>query len=170
MPNWCSNWTHFRHSDKLEVERLKAAGEAGNLFAEFVPNPAGEDSEDWYAHNTTEWGTKWDAGIQSDNPIEFDSGDNLYTLSASFDTAWSPPLAFYEHLQNQGWQIDAYYFESGMNFCGKWSDGFDDYYDIPETAEEAADLLPEDLEEVFDICQMLHDREEENENEDEDDA
>ena len=84
-------------------------------------------------------------------------------MSVSFDTAWSPPIKFYEKLQEQGWEVKAYYFEPGMNFCGIWDDGDDDYYEIPSTPEEAEDILPQDLEEVFDICQMLYDREEEEE-------
>ena len=168
MPNWCNNWTHFRHSDKAQLERLQKAASEDRLFSEFVPNPAGPNADDWYEHNISNWGTKWDTSAASEHPIEYDSDTGLYTLSISFDTAWSPPLRFYDNLLEQGWDVDAYYFEPGMNFCGKWSNGYDDHYEIPETAEEAEEQLPEDLEEVFDICQMLWDRQEEEEWEEED--
>lgn len=160
MPNWCNNWTHFRHEDKREVERLQEAAKNGRMFEEFVPNPQGPTAEDWYAFNTANWGTKWDTEANTDVPINYDEDTKLYTLSIGFDTAWSPPIAFYEALTDMGWTINGYYFEPGMNFCGKWDEGIDDCYDIPETAEEAEEVLPEDLEELFDICQMLYDREE----------
>ena len=160
MPNWCNNWTHFRHEDKKEVERLQQAAKEGKLFAEFVPNPNGPDAEDWYAHNVANWGTKWDTEANTDAPIDYDEDAKLYTLSIGFDTAWSPPIQFYEHLLEQGWTVDAYYFEPGMNFCGTFTEGFDDYYEIPETPEEAEENLPEDLEEVFGICDMLWERRE----------
>ena len=155
MPNWCSNYTHFSHADKSQLERLKTALAEERLFSEFVPNPAGKDAEGWYEHNISAWGTKWDTGADIEHDIEFDEEDRVYTLSVSFDTAWSPPLSFYKRMEEVGWQIIGYYYEPGMNFCGKWEDGEDDYYDIPTSPEVAEDFLPEDINEVFEISQMM---------------
>ena len=168
MPNWCSNWTHFSHADKSQLERLKTALAEERLFSEFVPNRAGKDAEGWYEHNISAWGTKWDTGAVCENEIEFCTDDQVYKLSVSFDTAWSPPTAFYQRMEEMGWKITGYYFEPGMNFCGKWDEGSDEYFDIPDTAEEAEDLLPEDINEMFGIVEMLEDREEDERDQDED--
>ena len=156
MPNWCSNVATFRHADKSQLERLKTALEEERLFSEFVPNPDGSNVD-----NVLAWGTKWDTGADCEDEIEFDEEDQVYTLSVSFDTAWSPPIEFYQRMEEMGWTITGYYFEPGMNFCGKWEDGDDDFHYIPATARDAEDYLPKDVEEVFDICQMLADREHE---------
>lgn len=189
MPNWCNNWTHFRHADREQVVRLKKAFEDKRPFQEFVPCPqelidtvsgfpgdnqkAAHDAQvaaniekyghaDWYSWCTSNWGTKWDTESYAYDELNIDEGDDgLYTLSVSFDTAWSPPTQFYEHMAEQGWLITGYFIEWGMNFCGLWDEGGEESFEIPETPEEAEDVLPYDLEEVFDICQTLADRREE---------
>ncbi len=180
MPNWCNNWTHFRTNDRAQAERMIAAFENKQLFQEFVPCPDELNNVDspnrdeehanaliekyghssWYSWRVENWGTKWDTEATLDPEIQED-GEGEFLISVSFDTAWSPPIAFYEAMAKQGWNITGYYVEWGMNFCGVWDDGIDQSFEIPETAEEAEDILPPDLEEVFDICQTLHDREEE---------
>jgi hypothetical protein len=48
-----------------------------------------------------------------------------------------------------------------MGFCGVWSNGFDDYYDISGmNSDEVEDLLPETLDENFCISQNMADWEE----------
>jgi hypothetical protein len=183
MPNWCNNWTHFRHTDRTQAERLVAAFEKKWLFDEFHPcplelrnidSPNRDEGQvaaliekygyaDWYSWCVNNWGTKWDTEAY-DIPEIVEDGDE-FVVSVSFDTAWSPPVPFYHYMAEQGWNITGYYVEWGMNFCGVWDDGVDESYEIPETAEEAERELPPDLEEVFDICQTLADREEEYEDE-----
>lgn len=186
MPNWCNNWTHFRTTDRTQAERLVKAFEEKRPFQEFVPCPQelidtvsgypGEDQKaahdaqvalnvekyghrDWYSWCISNWGTKWDT--ESYDSPTIDGTDGEFTVSVSFDTAWSPPTQFYEHMIAQGWSVTGYYVEWGMNFCGIWDEGNDQTYEIPDTPEEAEEMLPNDLEEVFDICQVLYDREQE---------
>lgn len=154
MPNWCSNSVEFRHPDREQVERLE---KAEKLFSEFVPTT---DGEGWYEQNLNSWGTKWDVDQFDSDGIEYDEELKTNVIRLSFETAWSPPLNFYENMLKQGWDITAYYMEEGMNFCGKWEDGVDYQYEIPETAEEADDILPPDLNDRFGISDMLRDREE----------
>ena len=88
----------------------------------------------------------------------------------SFDSAWSPPIAAYEKLTEMGFEIRAFYHESGMCFAGIWEDGFDDYYEYGDmNSLEAADTLPEELDEMFCISEQMaeweHDNEENNDEE-----
>jgi hypothetical protein len=51
-----------------------------------------------------------------------------------FDTAWNPPIGWYEALNALEMTVEAYYFEPGMSFCGQWSNPVegivDEYIDI----------------------------------------
>ena len=94
-----------------------------------------------------EWGTKWD--ISGGHIQEAGPG----YLIASFDTAWSPPIALMEKLEGHGFEsvvID--YVEYGMNFVGRWDNGIDEVYEIDEN-------VPEDMDELWGITDMLADRE-----------
>ena len=157
MPNWCSNSVTFRHDDKAQIERMKTAFLEDRLLSEFVPPP--EDlGEEWYAWNINNWGTKWEVNGSDDNIV--DIGDTTITLY--FDTAWGPPITFYENLQEQGWNVDGYYYESGMAFCGRFDENGDDYYEISGTIEEIEETLPKDINETFGITENMQMWEDEN--------
>jgi hypothetical protein len=69
-----------------------------------------------------------------------------------------------------GFEIEAYYNEPGMAFCGKWTgdetDSFDDYYEYSgETSETVREVIGEDLDDYFGISEDMAQWEEENENE-----
>jgi hypothetical protein len=73
--------------------------------------------KDWYGWRLAKWDTKWDicdAEIQEKHKDE---------ITVSFDTAWSPPIAFYEKLVELGFSVKAFYSEPGMGFAGYWNDG-----------------------------------------------
>lgn len=192
MPNWCNNTVEIRHEDPVMLERVRTAFNNGALLAEFIPVPeelqitAGrtnnpdenqkivnaEESNrekygysNWYDFCVSEWGTKWDIGGDGSVPQDIDGG-----LMLSFDSAWSPPIAAYEKLTEMGFEIRAFYHESGMCFAGIWEDGFDDYYEYGDmNSLEAADTLPEELDEMFCISEQMaeweHDNEENNDEE-----
>lgn len=192
MPNWCNNTVEIRHEDPVMLERVRTAFNNGALLAEFIPVPeelqitAGRtnnpdenqkivDAEEsnrekygysnWYDFCVSEWGTKWDIGGDGSVPQDIDGG-----LMLSFDSAWSPPIAAYEKLTEMGFEIRAFYHESGMCFAGIWEDGFDDYYEYGDmNSLEAADTLPEELDEMFCISEQMaeweHDNEENNDEE-----
>ena len=184
MPNWCMNSVTFTHPNPKEITRIKEAFLAQRLFSEFVPCPdelkdtvspnrdeanASALAEkygytDWYSFAVNEWGTKWDTGGSDISALE----ENSITLF--FDTAWSPPTTFYEKLLDMGWSVSAHYYEPGMNFVGKWEDGFDDYYDsIPSTSEEIQEVIPAEIDECWDLSVRADELAEEEEwNEDED--
>lgn len=166
MPNWCQNDVTFRHKDPKMLARVKTGFYGDGLFKEFFPTPAElvnsvsppatpEIAEaniakygvpSWYEWNLSHWGTKWDV---TQNP-EFDFGDfntDASLVRISFDSAWSPPIEFYESMSELGFDIEAYYWEPGMDFCGKWTtEGGDESY------EEGEDI-PSDIDEVFAISE-----------------
>ena len=184
MPNWCSNSVSFYHDDVEQIKRAQTALADGRLFEEFVPCPEplkeavasfGTDYQEqneknvaefgyasWYDFAVSEWGTKWDVECYS-----HEISEDGHTLQCSFDTAWSPPIAFYEKMKDLGFTINAEYYEPGVGFVGEWLDGDDYTYEIPQTAAEAREEIPEHLDENWGISSYLEDWEAENAEEDE---
>ena len=194
MPNWCNNVLELAHEDPAMIERARVAFNDGKLCNEFVPVPeplnivagrVGADGDPkqieleaqeklnlekygydtWYDFCVNEWGTKWDVG--GDGMIADVSPDGRLTMS--FDSAWSPPCNFYEKMVDLGFEVRAYYYESGMCFAGIWEDGIDDFYDLSDcsNADEAEDTLPSILDEMFCISENMREYEEENAEEEE---
>ena len=171
MPNWCSNSLVLRHEDPAMVQRAYKAFAEGRFCAEFVPVPEelqGTSSPnrdekqaeallekygyaDWYSFQVNEWGTKWDFG----------SGDGInevtdQSLTVYFDSAWSPPVVMMARLEEMGFEVDLMYYEPGMAFCGRYSDGCDDYYEYGgATAAEIAQTIPADIDEAFSISENV---------------
>lgn len=181
MPNWCDNSVTFTHEDPTQIQRLVAAYNEGKLFNEFMPLPEelrettsplqGEDSEsadrliekygfaNWYDWQVSNWGTKWDAD-NNGNTETVDAAATEFTVS--FQTAWSPPGAWYQHMVDElGFGIKAYYYEPGMAFCGLWEDGADDYYEIEGDSTWVEDHIPRSLDEMFAISENMSQWEEE---------
>ena len=188
MPNWCNNTLELSHEDPAMIERAKAAFLEGKLLNEFIPVPedlhivagrVGDDSDPkqiklveqeelnrikygystWYDYCVNEWGTKWDVG-GGDGSLQDIEGGVIIT----FDSAWSPPIAAYAQLQEQGFEILAMYYEPGMCFAGRWYNGDDDYYEYGGmTADEIEDTLPPELDEAFGISQSVSEWEQEQE-------
>lgn len=147
MPNWCYNSVELENSDKSEIDvleqELQKVNEEGRSLAEPFNHlrPRPEDQEDnWYDWNCTHWGTKWDANI-----IEWERlDDNMIRLYV--ETAWSPPVALYEYLTEQGWKVEALYHEPGMQFAGNYSSDFGEEYGEYDIADlESIEALPEDV-------------------------
>jgi hypothetical protein len=192
MPNWCSNYVELTHDNPDMIRRAEDAFNRGELLAEFIPVPAslqivagrvGDDNDanqkalevqqqenialhgyaNWYDFCVGEWGTKWDVG--GDGQVPEINGN---TFSASFQSAWGPPIQAFEKLEEMGFTVSAYYYEPGMGFCGMFAEGFDDYFDITDMDSDAvADLLPDVLDAMFNISEDIAMWEEENEDEDE---
>lgn len=133
MPNWCLNQVEIVSDDSALLERLKeafVADKVGETFGPPNPNP-----DAWYAFNVENWGTKWDFG---DTEAHI-SGDTLF---ASFETAWSPPVALMQYIcDNNDVFIRLRYYEPGMNFIGEWHSvwGEEYYDDVDEAPQEMRD-------------------------------
>ena len=183
MPNWCSNVVTFAHDDYNELQKVVAAFNKGQLFNTFVPCPeelhitAGtvgpKDSPEqmelearaaanlekygfanWYDWNVANWGTKWDSSGEGFDSVGLTEGDTEVTLT--FDTAWSPPIAFFERMvDDHGFSIKAYYYEPGMAFCGLYEDGVDECYDIEGDSTWVEDNIPSAINEMFAISESM---------------
>jgi hypothetical protein len=152
MPNHCYNYIEFiHHDDPNMIKRLEEYlnREEPVFFAEFVPCPEDE-------HRVSYWGTKWDVYDCNVDEISENS------MSMSFHTAWTPPIAAYEKLTKLGFKISALYVETGCDFCGYWNDGEETVY---ENASENLSDIPLELREYF--CQEDSEEEEEEEEEEE---
>ena len=187
MPNWCNNSVEIYHEDSAMLERVRKAFDEGTLLNEFIPVPAslhivagsvGDPDEqkklieateknievhgygNWYDFCVNEWGTKWDIAADG-NPAQDIPGG----LMLGFDSAWSPPIAAYEKLTEQGFRIRAMYCEPGMAFAGVWEEGMDDFYEYGSmSSTEIVETLPEELDEAFGISEQAADYEAEEEN------
>lgn len=175
MPNWCSNVVTLSHKDPVMIERAVKSAADGELLNEFIPIPeelketvANFDETEqtkanlekygyanWYDFCLSEWGTKWDISTNSvdRNP------DGSITLS--FETAWGPAIEAYRKFESMGFGVDATYYEPGMCFCGSYVDGFDETYEIPDTADEVLDVVPAYIDEMYGISEYMREYEEE---------
>jgi len=166
MPNWCANNVKITHKDTSKLSELRDAYKRGELMEHFMPTPKEPDdptkllgqgkpikfdgSEDWHSWRVNNWGTKWDVGGK-----DAFSDDTPEGLVLSFDTAWSPPIGFYEYMKKQGFGIRASYFGPGMGFCGEWIDGTDNYH------EGVWRNYPDHLIEEYNMVEFYEDDEEE---------
>jgi hypothetical protein len=159
------------------IQRAAKSLQEGKFLQEFIPCPkeltetvaqfGTNDHEkanrekygygSWYDFNIANWGTKWD--VSSDNVEIVDAN----TVTAGFDSAWSPPTNAYEQLLEQGFEIEAFYYEPGMAFVGKWADGVDEYYELSgEDSTTVRESIGEELDDYFCISEQMANQEEEN--------
>ena len=154
MPNWCQNNTTISHENPVELRRLAQAFVDKNPMDTFMSPPNGEWEHGWCSEN---WGTKWDVECSSaiDN---LDEGSG--PLDLWFDSAWGPPIGFYKHLESLGFTIEAYFYECGMNFCGKYVDGIEEFYDIEGDSIWVTENIPVDIDTTFSISESMAEWEE----------
>lgn len=192
MPNWCNNHIQIRGSDPAEIQRLADAMREGKFCDSIIPVPedlqivagrVGDDTNpeqielerqtaenirkygvgNWYDFCVRRWGTKWDVG-GGDAVVNCDP-DGL-GFSASFDSAWSPPMGIVEELTNRGLSVTLYYNEPGMAYVGKYEDGVDDYYEYGgETSKTVRDAIGDELDDFWAISESMAEYEDEEEEE-----
>lgn len=106
--------------------------------------------KDWYDWCVAEWGTKWDIGfdVAEDNQAEIEDG----AIQVRFSSAWSPPTGAYDKLSDMGYQITAYYYEPGFDFCGEWINGEEEQFSIRNA--------PKRIDEMFSISEWLEETKE----------
>ena len=175
MPNWCNNIMTISHDDPAMMEKALEAWNSGKFLQTMIPCPQplidtvsgsvgriGDDPlvnyrvelhetqmalnekhfghKDWYSWCVANWGTKWD--IEGEK-VELHG--NIFTVQ--FDSAWSPPTGAYDKLSDMGYQIKAYYYEPGCDFCGEWINGEEETFSIRNA--------PKRIDEMFCISEWL---------------
>lgn len=140
MANRCWNVATFTNHSLSAIMRIADAfkktdleyGRRGGLFSEFAPIPMTESEERrlvgesrmpaWLLERVQRWGTKWDVCDEDPRTIEFisESGVRL-----RYDTAWAPPIPFYNTMLRLGYGIHAYYLEPDEGYCGEYYNGRD---------------------------------------------
>ncbi|MCA1800261.1 MAG: hypothetical protein LC650_03115 [Actinobacteria bacterium] len=183
MPNWCMNSAKIT-GPRQKVQALYHAikdqknNDDGGVCTAVMPCPQElldrkNESDrllpEWYVWRTNNWGTKWDFHPLED-PVYNLIDSETASIEMDFDTAWSPPLALYDKLVEQGFEVTADYFEPGMCFVGAYDNGNDETYDWgDEDSSTVEDAIPEFLVDKYGLLEMLEEMEEdEKENEDED--
>lgn len=189
MPNWCANSLILTHESPEMIARAVAAAEDGKLCETFVPCPAelleavsgfSADAEvqadierkqaanvekygypTWYEWSIDNWGTKWDPDVYC---VTRKDANNA---SFAFDSAWSPPIEFYEKLEVLGFIVEAFWYEPGMSFCGKWEEGCSEDYQIEGNSDWVYENIPRDIDEQMGISAGMAEWEEEQEEEEE---
>ncbi len=157
MPNWCMNNITVEHEDSAMVDRFEKAYNEGKTCEEFLPVPEGYyDDERWYDWCVNNWGTKWDIGAKGeDQGLKATRVGNQ--VSASFDSAWAPPIGLYDKLFELGYNVKATYWEPGMAYCGIWDNGYDNYIEYTDHG-----MIPVALWNEFNMEEFFQDDEEVN--------
>lgn len=133
MPNWVYNSVSLH----APTEQLRdfydtlcvqdGDKEPAFSFQAIIPRPTEED-ENWYNWNSTNWGTKWDAG---DGWVELEED----YLSIRFDTAWSPPIPIFSEIaaacHERGIGLTCA-FEEEQGWGGEWELNAEGGWDIEE--------------------------------------
>jgi hypothetical protein len=159
MPNWCQNVATITHEDKEKIDNIenelnKDKDDSG-LFQMLRPRPKEfDEGESWYGWNIENWGTKWEASVYDFERID----DN--SIKINFDTAWGPCIALYEYLDSEGYEIEAFYNEEGMAFCGKFSDGWNDDYNYSDMdSAQMQEDIPSEIDDMFGLSERKQDEE-----------
>ena len=148
MPNWCSNRVIITHEDPAKITWIESAVNSDSFMNTVVPRPQ-QQEDNWYDWNCANWGTKWDVDAEI-------SDQDQNSITIYFDSAWSPPIAFYKNLEDMGFEVEATYYESGMAIAGIYKDGEDEYYEFGSmTADEIKATLPQDLNDEYDISESV---------------
>lgn len=155
MPNWCDNIVTISHPDPAELQRLLDAVNSGRLLSTYIPEPASLEkgglvsmpdgsqvptmSQPQWEWRIANWGVKWEI---TDRIGEATLQDGKVRFR--FDSPWSPPIPLWIELDRQGFEVTALYFEPGMGFCGRFSDGTDKCFE-----ESIATDAPRDIAVAF---------------------
>lgn len=115
MPNWCRNVVVIRGTED-QIQQLKIAFDNNNPFATFCPVAEGQEE-------AVVWGTKWDP---DSNNSEMDVNYGITEsneFSAEFNTAWEPPIGFYNKLVELGYNVECDFYEPNCDVLNRYENG-----------------------------------------------
>jgi hypothetical protein len=154
MPNWCFNLAEFTFPNKETYDKFRLAIADESIFATFAPL-ASDSDQTWSLEKAVEkWGTKWEPSdwntLENAPLIE----DSEHFLNATFDTAWAPPIGFYETMNAMhNIRVNAMFYEGGEEVFGKcvYNDNVEKntYYNYPRN-ERQLDEIRKDIDEDLD--------------------
>lgn len=169
MPNWCDNAVYITHDDPKKIQVLVDAWKANKFFGTIRPEPdytkvkvkptfpqiTGNDDpvsveSAWWDWRVQNWGTKWE--ITTDEAY-IDIHEN--EIKVSFATAWSPPTGIFDKLVEDGYGVNALYYEGGCCFCGQYVDGSDETYDISGKWLDVKNNIPDNIDLEFGISENM---------------
>ena len=169
MPNWCDNTVYITHDDPKKIQVLVDAWKENKFFGTIYPEPdytkvkvkptfpqiTGNDDpvsveSAWWDWRVQNWGTKWE--ITTDEAY-IDIQEN--EIKASFATAWSPPTGIFDKLVEDGYGVNALYYEGGCCFCGEYVDGSDETYDTSGKWLDVKNNIPENIDLEFGISENM---------------
>ena len=158
MPNWTANNLTLTHNDPAKLQEFCDAYNSGGVCNHYIPQPEGL-GDGWYDWNVRNWGTKWDFGKDEYTEAAVIE-DNKVVIS--FNTAWSPPVEFYDKLQKMKFMVYATYWEPGLAFCGIYDNGVDDCINYAGKED-----IPDELWDEYGMADFFEDEEEFEDEEDE---
>lgn len=151
------HWVVERHGKVESRERLIEIFEEGKgddiraIADKYKHNVDTYGFKTWYDWCCRNWGTKWDI----DGDYQYEDGEEILTFHC--DSAWSPPVAAFEHISQlfPSLTFTLEYYEGGCDFMGLV--GLKDGSIIRR--DEGAPSNPDDLER-FDFAPEPYDDEE----------
>jgi len=149
MPNWCMNTVIAKHPDNAKMEALKKSLKKEIFFEHILPIGEWE-----YEKACKTWSTKWEASSISWMHLTDDGRNHL---DISFESAWCAPENVYAKMVENGWKVEAYFYEPGMGFVGKYGTDLDGLYE--ESYQINEEPIPVELVEMFNIQDMFDDTE-----------
>ena len=152
MPNWCNNTIKVQATKERidEFEKFLNENDGKEWFTHFRPLPEELINEGWYEWSINNRGCKWNCDANDWQRID----EN--TISFWFDSPWGPPLALYEFMVDEEFDVRASYHEEGMAFVGEFVDGLDNCYEYEDL--DSLDYIPEHLIEDWNLRDLLEDR------------
>jgi hypothetical protein len=146
VPNICENILVVVAPTMEDAVAFTHAHNVGRLLA-YAMDPPGDtpkERSEWLrAHS----GIRHELGVLADDPeddTELLEAPVSTAIALCFDTAWYPPLGFYEALHARGWKVHASYCEMGSHGIGTWENGVEEFYRPPQNLKDW-NALPEDL-------------------------
>lgn len=171
MPNWCDNVVTISNKDEQAIKRVKDSFKEGKLCNEFIPMPKELEgtvspnydlpkkerdrliklygASNWYDFRVSNWGTKWDVGGEDGHIDNEETKNSGSSIQLTFNSAWAPPTGLYAKLIEEGYDVIAYYNESGVGFCGKYTKHGDEHYNTYDDSSN----IPEDIDDMFCISE-----------------
>lgn len=119
MPNWCTNSIELGHKDPEVLKSMTEIMTKHGFCQAAVP------LDEWSYHEAcAKWGTKWDLTIDDEgdeDPWNTDTWESYdVTWVGTFaNSAWGPPIETYQALVEQGFEVNAWWWEPGCEVVGQ---------------------------------------------------